>query len=299
MKKYKRIKPPKKVLRYGKCALCKKKRVLKLSHRIPKAVGAIIKKDSFTKRFRSVHDPNTPVQDLDKKYMLCGECEQRFSGKETLFIQKVLRPFRNNRSTNFEYDSWLYYFIISLSWRSMYDDISDKDRFIGNGFSEKQYQKLVNAESLMRKYLLDESKSVLNVENHLVFLEEKTEVVGHECISYSKFCNATFGYVFGNRNKGSLYVFHVLAGILVITVIQKDPTDNYKNTYVKSSKGKFNKSQRVQSNVVDSEIIDYLSQRLSQAREQLSETEKQKLIKKIEKNPERFLQSSSSIKYRE
>lgn len=299
MKKYTRIKPPKKNLKYGKCALCKKKRVLKLSHRIPKAVGAIIKKDSFTKRFRSVHDPNTPVQDLDKKYMLCGECEQRFSGKETLFIQKVLRPFRNNRSTNFEYDSWLHYFIISLSWRTMYDDVIDKVGFIGNGFSEKQYQKLVNVESLMRKYLLDKSHSVYNVENHLVFLEENTEIVGHEGISYSEFCNATFGYVFGNKNKGSLYIFHVLAGILVITVIQRDPIDNYKNTYVKNGKGKFTKGQRVQSDVVYSEVINYVSQQLAQAIEQLSEIEKQKLIKKIEKDPERFLKSSSSIKYRE
>lgn len=196
MKKYTRIKPPKKVLKYGECALCKNKSVLKLSHRIPKAVGAIIKKDSLTKRFRSVHDPNTPVQDLDKKYMLCGECEQRFSGKETLFIQKVLRPFRNNRSTKFDYDSWLYYFIISLSWRTMYDDVLDKERFIRNGFSDKQYQKLANIESQMRKYLLEESKSILNIENHLVFLEEKTEIVGYDSIPYSTFCNAAFGYVY-------------------------------------------------------------------------------------------------------
>lgn len=112
------------------CALCTKERELKLSHRIPKAIGAIIKKDSFTKRLRSVHDPDTPLQDLDKEYMLCGECEQRFSTRETLFIQKVLRPFRNKRNTKLEYDSWLYYFIVSLSWRSLYHDSLDEKSFL-------------------------------------------------------------------------------------------------------------------------------------------------------------------------
>ena len=283
----------------GVCALCLNEDELKLSHRIPKAVGALIKKNSFTKRLRSVHDPNTPLQDLDKEYMLCGECENRFSAKETLFVQKVLRPFRNNRNKEFEYESWLYYFIVSLSWRTLYHDSLDEDGFIENGFSKKQYEKLKFTENLMRKYLLGKSTDVLNIENHLIFLEESTEIVGYGEMKYSTYCNSAFGYVFGNKHTGSLYVLHVLAGILVITIIQKDASDKYKNTYVKSNKGKFNKNQRVKSFVIESEILEYVPKQLVRARKNFSKKEEQKLIQKIEENPEGFLKSSSSIKYRE
>lgn len=285
--------------KYGVCALCTKERELKLSHRIPKAIGAIIKKDSFTKRLRSVHDPDTPLQDLDKEYMLCGECEQRFSTRETLFIQKVLRPFRNKRNTKLEYDYWLYYFIVSLSWRSLYHDSLDEKKFLENGFTKKQFDKLKLTESRMREYLLGNSKGVLYIENHLIFLDECTDIKGYGVIPYSRFCNAAFGYVFGNNTSGTLYVFHILAGILVITVIQKDSTDKYKNTYVKNGKGKFNKEQNVKSKVIDSEVLGYVPGQLEQARIKFSEKEKSKLLKKIEKNPDGFLKSSSSIRYRE
>ena len=50
------------------CALCKKEAELQLSHRIPKAVGNIIKKRSFTKKLRNVSNPEQSVQDLDKDY---------------------------------------------------------------------------------------------------------------------------------------------------------------------------------------------------------------------------------------
>lgn len=102
--------------------------------------------------------------------MLCGECEKLFSEKETLFIQKVLRPFRNSRNKDFEYDSWLYYFIVSLSWRTLYHDSIDEEKFIENRFSSKQFEKLKYTEKLMRQYLLGKSKDVTNIENHLIFL---------------------------------------------------------------------------------------------------------------------------------
>lgn len=283
----------------GICALCKEEASLKLSHRIPRSVGAIIKKNSFTKTLRSVHDPDKKLQDLDKDYMLCGKCEKRFGDKETLFVQKILNPYRNKRTVFLKYDSWLFYFITSLSWRTLYNDVSSgEDTFLSNGFSQKQYKKLQKTEIEMREYLLGKSNQQYNVENHLIFLSESTDFGEFSNIPYSEFCNATFGYVSGDRNTESLCVAHVMAGILVITVIKSYPKDKYTNSYVKNGAGKIAKQQRIRSHFVESELLEYIPQQLAQAREQMSDEEQSKLLQKIKRDREGFFRSSSSIKYR-
>lgn len=231
--------------------------------------------------------------------MLCGKCEQIFGNKENLFTQRVLRPYRESRNMTFEYDEWLYYFITSLSWKTLYNDSLDRDEFIGNGFTNGQFDSLVKAELQMRKYLTEESRACLNIDNHLIFLDNSLDVKDSSKIEYSTYCNATLGYVFGNQNTGALYVFHILAGVLVITVIKKHSTDKYKNTYVKKGKGKIKESQSIKSLVMESEVLDHIPRQLENARQNMSEHQQQKLIAKIEKDPEGFLRSSSSINYRE
>lgn len=294
--RYKLTKKNKKTKRYGNCALCKKKRVLRLSHRMPKAVGAIIKKNSFTGRLRSVHNVNKPVQDLDKEYMLCGECEQRFSQRETLFMQKVLQPFRFKRSINPKYENWLYYFITSVSWRTLYSDVSSEEKFINNGFSKAQYNNLEKIEKRMRSFLLEKSKNVDGIENHIIFLDDSTNFDFYE-IPYHMYCNTANGYVFGNKEGNILYVFHILAGILIISVLKKDAQDRYKNTFVKNDKGKIKGVQEVRSKVID-EIVNYLTAQLEASRANLPDKVREELVNKIENDPEGFLKSSSSISYR-
>ncbi len=58
-------------------------------------------------------------------YMLCGNCEDLFSEKETWFANKVFHPYLKKEKTIFEYDKNLAYFITSVNWRSLYLDILD------------------------------------------------------------------------------------------------------------------------------------------------------------------------------
>lgn len=292
--RFKLTKKSKKSKRYGNCALCKRKKVLKESHRMPRAVGAMIKKNSFTGRLRSVHDVGKPVQDLDKEYMLCADCENRFSRRETLFMQKVLQPFRFKRKINLEYENWLYYFITSVSWRTLYYDVSSEEGFIDNGFSKVQYDNLVKIEQRMRSFLLDEAKTVAGIDNHVIFLNESSEFDCYE-IPYDLFCNAATGYVFGKGN--TLYVYHILAGVLIISVLKKDTQDRYKNTFVKNGEGKIKGIQQARSKVID-EIMDYVIKQIEYAQTNLPDKVKKELVKKIESNPKGFLKSSSSISYR-
>lgn len=281
------------------CGLCKKEAKLQLSHRMPKAVGNIIKKRSFTKKFRSVHNPEKPEQDLDKDYFLCEECEGRFSPKEGLFMQKILQPFRNSRRKEFQYDSWLNYFITSVSWRTIYGDAQDKEVTLGNGFSESQFQKIQSSEKEMREFLLNQSSSMENIENHLIFLDETLYLGNDRPIQYSQYCNAAFGYLIGNSNSNALYIFHNLAGVLILTIIKKERSDKYRNTYVESNGGTFSQSQRVNNIYLEKELLSYLPQQFEASRNKLSSKAKARLENAIKKNPEGFLKSSSSIGYRD
>lgn len=88
-KKKEKSKFPEKDVVTGTCALCERPNVvLKQSHIIPKLVYRRIKKFADS-RFRNYFDPRIIFQDGEKKYMLCGDCEEFFSGYETKFCGRL------------------------------------------------------------------------------------------------------------------------------------------------------------------------------------------------------------------
>ena len=106
----------------NKCALCGEEKEIKLSHIIPKFVGKNLKKTSAG-AIRSTENPNQVVQDTEKHYLMCADCEERFSANETWFANNIYYPYLRRKKNNFDYDERLHYFLISLSWRSLYLDI--------------------------------------------------------------------------------------------------------------------------------------------------------------------------------
>jgi len=51
--------------------------------------------------------------------LLCSDCEQRLSSAEREFAQKIFLPFLNDNRSRFDYEVWLLYFAVSLSWRCL------------------------------------------------------------------------------------------------------------------------------------------------------------------------------------
>ncbi|AZV42013.1 hypothetical protein BAOM_1403 [Peribacillus asahii] len=278
--------------KFGICALCKKEAELKASHIIPKFVSRAVKKKSYTKKLRNAYEPDRAVQDIHKEYMLCGECEQRFSKRENLFNQKILLPYRNSERAldDVEYQEWLYYFITSVSWRSLYEDTKSKEVFIGNGFPESSFQALLDAESNMRKFLLGKAKKAGNIENHIFFLCESNDFNGRN-IPYNLFSNCITGHLVGSKD-GALHVFHILDGILIVTIIKNADKGRWKNTKVNLKGGKIHSTQLIKNSLLD-EDINFTLRKFEEGRQKMSQSEKDKLIAKIQENPEEFMKSSS------
>lgn len=64
----------------GTCALCKSQNIiLQDSHIIPKFVSRRLIKKSITGFLRQASNPNKRLQDGDSTYLLCADCEQKFS----------------------------------------------------------------------------------------------------------------------------------------------------------------------------------------------------------------------------
>lgn len=100
------------------CRLCGGPGPLRLSHVIPDFVARWLRENSATGFMRSFPAPNRRSQGFRRVPLLCHACEVRFSASEKLFCQRLFLPFHAGRSA-FRYDTWLYLFAASLSWRCL------------------------------------------------------------------------------------------------------------------------------------------------------------------------------------
>jgi len=100
----------------GECRLCGENRKLQNSHIIPRFVIRWMKKTGPTPFLRKAVDPNTRIQDYHEK-LLCEDCEQIFSDWEGKFATQVFYPHVRGQKEVYEYNEWLYKFVLSVSWR--------------------------------------------------------------------------------------------------------------------------------------------------------------------------------------
>lgn len=75
-------------------------------------------KETGTGYIRRIAAPNLRLQDGAKQRLLCGECEQCFSGPESYFASEVFRPMLAG-VRRVEYDNRLACFVVSLLWRAL------------------------------------------------------------------------------------------------------------------------------------------------------------------------------------
>ena len=99
--------------------------------------------------------------------MLCHDCEERFSAAERYFANTVFYPYHKDNQEKIDYNEQLYYFITSLSWRSLYLDIVN---FVKDGDVRIDVlEKMIESEKIMREFLLKRRSDIGNIENHIFF----------------------------------------------------------------------------------------------------------------------------------
>jgi len=266
---------------YNACALCNQKKDLKKSHIVPKFVGKWIKDTSATGILRGVVDPDTRRQDLPTVELLCEDCEQIFSKLESYFASNVFYPFLKDDIEVVTYDENLMRFIISLSWRTL--KLSYEDQIKYSPWIKKY---LDVAEGIWRKYLLQLSSDSGPYEHHILFLDyiEKGPDMPNKFQWYTlRGTDATIV-----SNKDTVYIYTHFPWMFFISSIYPINLSGWKGTKIKNS-GKITKNFSIE----DARFGNFLIHR---SRLILNITEgslDDRILKSLEKNPEKFLISES------
>lgn len=150
----------------GECALCMRQAQLCGSHIMPSFAARWLKNRYPGNRFRQATNPSLPQQDGPKLWLLCTDCEGRFSKWEKLFSEKIFVPFHETGQRCFKYEQWLIRFAVSLAWRVVVHGLRTDDGEVD--------PVLAGVVDYWQSYLLgdDDDADPGPYEHHMFFLPE-------------------------------------------------------------------------------------------------------------------------------
>ena len=146
----------------------------------------------------------------------------------TNYRRIIFNPWQDHKQEQFSYDENLTYFIISLSWRSLYLDLEEFS--CDPTFNREVLMIMLRAENIMRDYLLGKRQDISDVQNHIFFFDrietasnydfdKKPSVAMHRSItSYSAY-NGKTSFTISN-----------LMGIMIVTFYSMDPEEEWIKT---------------------------------------------------------------------
>ncbi len=244
------------------CALCRQEvEELELSHIVPKFVVRYLKKTSIG-AIRNLESPDKVVQDSEKHYLLCGDCEDLFSIYETKFANTFFHPYMTGNKKEFQYDNDAYYFLTSVSWRSLYLDILD---FVEHsqevGIDLETLACLIAKEKEMRNYLLKKQATIPGIEHHIFFFED-IKSISQELIAtrpHTTMHRSIGSYTFFNKSLETHATVTNMMGIVVFTLYNKGKQEKWVNTEIVNGSGVIKAENQIIESVCGNELIEMLN----------------------------------------
>ena len=257
----------------GKCALCRQNKELQLSHIVPHFVGRKLKKTALG-NIRVTNEPNKVIQDIEKHFMLCHDCEEAFSVRESWFANQIFNPYQDKTKIEFDYDENLTRFIVSLSWRSLYLDLDEFS--VDPDFNQDILMTLFQSEQVMRDYLLEKRDDIATIENHIFFLDRirsatKLNVAQNPSVAMHRSISSYTVYY----GKTSFTVSNLM-GIMIVTFYSMDTNEQWSNTKIELLGGTLKAQNQRMASVVGNEIQHWMDEG-TEAQGKLSEAQKKKI----------------------
>lgn len=282
--------------KFGTCALCGKQDMLEKSHIVPKFIFRRIMKNSPSGFMRNQNEPDVRLQDGSKTYLLCGECEDRFSKLETEFANKVFHPYKNAKLKDFEYEEWLIKFIVSVNWRTLYLDLVD---YVKNpNIDIDTLESIIENEKILREFLLEKRNDIGNNEVNMLFFNDIKEASDNikNYNPHSFFLNGAFDYTYTHsfNNEKGISVIANLSGILIYTVIKKLSIECGENTLVNLDGGIFKVNNQMSKYGIVMDAFNMVKE-VSEKKVKISQPQKDKIVKSLEKNKDKLEKSEISL----
>ena len=267
--------------RLGICALCRHESELQLSHIIPKFVGKYLKETSIG-NIRNHALSERIVQDIEKDYLLCHNCEELFSANERYFSTALFYPYLREKRDTFAYDERLFYFLTSMSWRSLYLDIVDFTR--DGSLKLDVLENMIDSDKTMREFLLGKRADLGKIEHHIFFFGRITEVnavsdslfkKGRPHTTIHRSLTSYSGYA-----DNTIYTITNLMGIVIVTLYSKDQDELWQRTQIQNGVGVIcAKDQHIQSRLGNE--FHYWMEQGEAASNNLSDRDQEKILNRI------------------
>jgi len=273
------------------CKLCQVSDDLQVSHVLPRFVGKYLKETSATGFLTAVAENGRPsrAQDLYKRKLLCNKCESVTNEAETFFANNLFYPFKQNILKNIPVDIRFGKFAVSVGLRVLWIM-----QLVEHPLAEKWKGKLCELETEWRNYLLRTPDFIRGANSHHILLcNEALLAVGLKNspnLIYSVLRTSAY-YIF--EKFGKAYLFANLAGVQIISMIspQDLPLSRGMQVYPKQTFG-----------VVPAGIgwggyfqnLLELTRTCDAAFRRLSNGQKEKIERAINKNPERVVRSEDA-----
>ncbi|MGA9645451.1 MAG: hypothetical protein WBQ76_05975, partial [Candidatus Korobacteraceae bacterium] len=233
---------------------------------------------------RGAVNPNIREQDVRKQSLLCGDCEQLFSGWEREFSWRAFPLIQDDNFEELAYGSWLLKFAVSLSWRTL---VTDRDAMIKD---LPQFTRPVT-ETLerWRRFLLGLQKST-GSEHHLFVVAgiPKSLPPGlHPKFLHYLMRSIDATEAVSDRTV-AVYV-KLLRAIFYSPIVPAHP-GGWRNTRIHAEEGRLGQHQVVSMGG----FLEFLQSRVEEVyAKPITESQAKKIAEAMLKNPERVLASES------
>lgn len=231
---------------------------------------------------RSADNHNSTIQDGEKHYLLCGECEDRFSEYEKKFADNIFHPYFNQKQRAFNYDQWLHYFITSVSWRHLYLDLLD---FVQNDVvGLDALECLIESEQLMRVILLGKRAEIGNIEHHIFFFEDIDTISDElkELQPHVSIHRSICGYTAANEATKKYFTFTNMMGYLCLHFIIREKMKSGKTHKLLMVLG-VSKQKTRELQVCVGKKITKIMENAERSQEQLSDRQQEKIKQRLQK----------------
>ncbi len=265
------------------CRLCREEKDLQDSHVIPSFVIKWMKKSGPTPFLRKAVEPNSRMQDYHEE-LLCSECEQILSEWETKFANYAFYPHIRDQKEEFEYDEWLYRFVLSVSWRLMESRLA-----VWQNSEHSKTQVVEKRLETWRQILLEEKPLSKDPSNHhIFFLDEldlaKSDPEGPENFEVYMQRNIDGTSVYDDDE---IHVFFKFPKIVFFSTIDPVNPGDLIGTEINPDGGVIDQPQEL-----GEKWGTFLYGRIEKMSDiQMSESEREKVEERIKENPEEFLES--------
>jgi hypothetical protein len=269
----------------GICRLCGETAELRESHVFPKFIFKWMQ-STGSRFFRATLNPNIRSQDGPKQHLLCDGCEARFSISEKYFSENIFHPYLKTGKVDYEYNSQLFFFLVSVSWRVLWQDfeLCKKDKY--------PFLDLVTkAEQQWRFFLLNGLDPENFKDIHLLFTDitaSKYQPVAKLNIYLNR---AVDGTLVSNNSICAIYA--KFSRFITFAAITPFDQSKWINTRVNINGGTFRGPQELRDGVIGEFIFDR-ARMIGQSSRHLTDKQNNIIGKEFMKNTAKNIKSDYS-----